>query len=224
MFNNQHFWPGLLFFTFLSISLQVSAQEPEDTIPKVNTTIILNKDTALRISSQSKAIDTSFKKAKSRAGKAALRSGIIPGWGQAYNKKYWKVPIVWGALAVPVVTFTYNLKWYDKTSYAYTVKYTKDTANYSNIDPELQPLSEESLQIYRNDFRRNMDYSILAFIIIWGLNVADAAVDAHLADFNVGEDLSLKIRPGHSQMGNTTGISVILAFRNSGPSSARIVR
>jgi Family of unknown function (DUF5683) len=95
------------------------------------------------------------------------------------------------------------------------VKFEKDTANFSNIDPELVPLSEESLRIYRNDFRRNMDYSILAFLLIWGLNVADAAVDAHLKDFNVGDELSLKIQPGHSPMGNTTGISIVLAFRNS---------
>ncbi len=215
MFKNQRFYSGVLVFIFLSVSFFISAQETEDTIPHLDTSAIQKKETIQKSASIPKPADTVKKKQRSNAGKAALRSAVIPGWGQAYNKKYWKIPIVYGALAVPVVTFTYNLKWYNKTRYAYTVKYTRDTANYDNIDPELQPLSDESLRIYRDDFRRNMDYSIIAFLIIWGVNVADAAVDAHLKDFNVSEDLSLKIHPGHSQMSNTTGISIILAFRNS---------
>src|SRR6187200_868591 len=62
-----------------------------------------------------KSADTTKKKERKPQAIAARRSAIIPGWGQIYNKKYWKLPIVYGALAIPVITFTYNKKWYDKT-------------------------------------------------------------------------------------------------------------
>ena len=174
---------------------------------KVTDSMVTVIDTSRR-SVVEKRADTTKKRGP--AGKAALRSALLPGWGQAYNKKYWKMPIVYGALAVPVVTFTYNLNWYNKTRYAYTVRVTKDTANYGNIDPQLLPLSEESLKLYRNEFRKNVDFSVIAFILIWGLNVVDAAVDAHLKGFNVNEDLSLHIKPGYSDLSNTSGLSVVL--------------
>jgi hypothetical protein len=120
------------------------------------------------------------------------------------------VPLVYGALAIPVYTFFYNKSWYEKSRYAYNVKYAEDSLNYGNIDPRLQPLSLESLRYYRNDFRRNMDYSVLAFLLLWGLQVVDATVDAHLKGFNVSDDLSLNFKAGLSPMANTNGISVVL--------------
>jgi|KBSMisStaDraftv2_1062788.scaffolds.fasta_scaffold01575_15 hypothetical protein len=150
------------------------------------------------------------KKKQRKPSQATIRSAIIPGLGQAYNKKYWKIPLVYGALAIPVYTFFYNKHWYEESRYAYTVKYTEDTANYKNIDPRLAPLSLESLRFYRNDFRRNMDYSVLAFLLLWGLQVVDATVDAHLKGFNVNDDLSINFKAGLSPMANTNGISIVL--------------
>jgi TM2 domain-containing membrane protein YozV len=160
-------------------------------------------------------------KKRSEAGKAAIRSAIIPGWGQIYNKKYWKLPIVYGILAIPVVTFSYNKTWYDKTREAYNIRYYNDTSVVSDlptdgIDPSLQPLSKESLQLYRNEFRQNVDFSVLAFLIIWGLQVADAAVDAHLKSFNISDDLSLKIKPMVSP-GRSAGVGLVLSFRDDKP-------
>jgi hypothetical protein len=169
-------------------------------------------DTVKAATKKAAADSAKQKKKRSEPGKAALRSAIIPGWGQAYNKKYWKLPIVYGALAVPVIAFNYNNTWYQKTREAYEIRYTKDTARYDEIDPSLQPLSTESLQIYRNEFRQNMDFSVLAFLIIWGLQVADAAVDAHLRSFNISDDLSLKVKPNLSP-GMSNGVSLILTYR-----------
>src|SRR5436305_9513791 len=73
--------------------------------------------------------------------KATIRSAIIPGWGQAYNHEYWKIPIVYGALAVPGSLFIYNNKWYQKTKDAYEILVNEDSARYSEIDPKLQGLS-----------------------------------------------------------------------------------
>jgi hypothetical protein len=138
------------------------------------------------------------KKERSIASKAALRSAILPGLGQIYNKKYWKVPIVYGLIAIPVSTFQYNSSWYNKTRYAYTVRALKDTANYKNIAPELQPLSDASLRLYRNEFRKNMDFSVLGLLVMWGLNVVDATVDGHLRKFDISDELSMDIRPNFS--------------------------
>lgn len=147
--------------------------------------------------------------------KAAIRSAIIPGWGQVYNRKYWKVPIVYGALGTTAGIFVYNLKNYKDTRFAYRVKYNMrvngtDSALFNQIKPILKPLSESSLRSYRDQFRRDIDYSVLFFIAMWGLNVVDAAVDAHLKGFDVSPDLSFKLKPGRSQMSGTTGLSLVM--------------
>ena len=146
--------------------------------------------------------------------KAAIRSAIIPGWGQAYNKKYWKIPIVYGALGTTAAVFSFNLTQYKRISYAYRLLVNRDTANYSKVDADLQPFmkmnASNDLRNYRNSYRKDIDYSVLVFLLFWGLNVVDATVDAHLKGFDVSDDLSLKIKPGFSPMSNTTGISLVL--------------
>jgi hypothetical protein len=171
-----------------------------------------------------KASDTLKKKEKKPQAKAAMRSAILPGWGQAYNKKYWKIPIVYGALSIPVITYRYNSNWYDKTREAYRIKLYNDTATVkldeSGIDPRLQPLSSASLKIYRDEFRQNIDFSILAFIALWGLQVVDATVDAHLRGFNVSDDLTMKVKPWSSPGFRSNGLSLVFHFRDGKPRTA----
>ncbi len=145
---------------------------------------------------------------------AAIRSAMLPGLGQIYNKKYWKVPIVYGGLGVSAGIFAFNIKWYNRTRYAYKVLFLKDTANFSKVHPKLKFLVDrnalDNLRSYRNQYRRDIDYSVLAFLLLWGLNVVDATVDAHLMSFDVSPDLSLIIKPGRSELANTNGLSVIM--------------
>lgn len=155
------------------------------------------------------------KKERSLAAKAALRSAMIPGWGQIYNKKYWKLPLVYGALAIPVSTIAYNLDWYKKCREAYNIRYFNDTSRVvpdlptDGIDQQLQPLSTQSLRLYRNEFRKNVDLSVLALLAVWGLNVLDATVDGHLRSFNVSDDLSLKLDPGPGFPGQTMSVGLV---------------
>jgi hypothetical protein len=148
---------------------------------------------------------------------AAIRSAMVPGWGQAYNKKYWKIPIVYAALGTSVGVFVYNLRWYKRTRFAFTTLTNKDTLNYGKIHPRLQAFVNSNdltyLQYYRNEYRRDLDYSVIAFLVLWGLNVVDATVDAHLKTFDVSPDLTFRVKPGFSEMGNTHGLSLILAFK-----------
>jgi hypothetical protein len=143
-------------------------------------------------------IKDTTRKVRSIASKASLRSAILPGLGQIYNKKYWKVPIVYGILAIPVSTFSYNSTWYKKTRFAYSARSDKDSTNDKLIAPELQPLATASLKLYRNEFRKGMDFSILGLLVLWGLNVADAAVDGHLKTFDISDDLSMRLKPNLS--------------------------
>lgn len=161
--------------------------------------------------------DTSAKKKHTPRG-AAIRSAIIPGWGQAYNKKYWKVPIAWAAVGIPAGLFVYNKKWYDRTRYALAVVANNSQSNpdsMSKVHDQLKPLvvrgQTSSLLNYRNEFRKNMDYSILFGLLLWGLNVVDATVDAHLRDFDVSEDLSLRVSPAVLP-GNVPGVSFVFTI------------
>ncbi len=149
--------------------------------------------------------------------KAGIRSAIIPGWGQAYNRRYWKIPIVYGALGVSGGVFVYNVNWYKRTRFAYKTLFNRDTANYQKIHPLLQGyvLNNDAagLQYNRNEFRRNVDYSVLVFLLLWGLNVIDATVDAHLRTFDVSPDLSLQLKAGYSDIAKTNGISLVFTFK-----------
>jgi hypothetical protein len=139
-----------------------------------------------------------------------MRSLILPGWGQAYNREYWKIPIVYGALGTAAGIYLYNNMWYKRSRDAYNSRVTNvDTAN---IYPRLKPLQTQSILSLRNSFRRDRDYSTLWFIIMWGLNIVDATVFGHLKDFDVSEDLSLKINPVINQ--NRTGLSLVLGFKS----------
>ncbi|HEV7780395.1 MAG TPA: DUF5683 domain-containing protein [Chitinophagaceae bacterium] len=191
-----------LFTTMFSFSQKPdSAAVKKDTIPAVTKKASTNK------------YDSAF--AAHSPKKAAIRSAILPGLGQIYNKKYWKLPIVYGALGTCAGVFFFNLGSYQDTKFAYKVKYNmrvlfKDSALYANIKDNLKPLSEESLRFYRNQYRRDIDYSALVFLILWGLNVVDASVDAHLKSFDVGPDLSLRFKPGYSELAKTSGLSLVL--------------
>jgi Family of unknown function (DUF5683) len=196
---------SIFVFLFLITGKLFSQDAPPDNKP------ILKKDSVVAASVKS---DTAKKKVHSPRT-AAIRSAIFPGLGQIYNKKYWKLPIVYGAMGIAGGVFIFNYSQYKDTRFAYTVKYNMrvyktDSAKYDKVRSDLKPLSEESLRYYRDQYRRDIDYSAIFFIVMWGLNVVDAAVDAHLKSFDVSPDLSLKIKPGYSDFAKTNGLSFIL--------------
>ena len=194
------------FFVALLLGMVFSQCYAQAKKTKADTTIQKKiKDTG-----NTKLLSDTVKKVRSIASKAALKSALLPGLGQIYNKKYWKLPLVYGALAFPISTFNYNRTWYRKTNFAYATRINKDTTNYPTIDAELQPLSSSSLKLYRNEFRKNMDFSVIGLLLLWGLNVVDATVDGHLRTFDISDDLSLKVKPVISNNLSTGGISLTL--------------
>ena len=153
---------------------------------------------------------------------ATRRSAILPGWGQAYNKQYWKIPLVYTALAIPVATYFYNDSYYKKTKFGYEAMYAAahgDSSLIPLIDPSVKnldgtPLSAGSYQNYRNSFRRNRDYSVLWFLIAWGVQVVDATVFAHLKQFDVSNDLSMDINPTFNPQTRTPALALTLSLKS----------
>jgi len=196
----------LFLFTvaFIFCGYFASAQVDSTSVKKDSTLL-------LKVTNAPKVVDTM---PRHNPRKASIRSAIIPGWGQLYNKKYWKVPIVYTALGIPAGLFFYNKKWYERTNYAYAVSLSPNPSpdSLSKVHPDLLPLVERnassSLVNYRNDFRKNMDYCVIFFLLAWALNIVDATVDAHLKEFNVTPDLSLRLKPVLSN--NNYGIGLVL--------------
>lgn len=162
--------------------------------------------------------------------KASLRSAILPGWGQIYNRSYWKLPIIYGALGTTAVIFKYNLKTYKELKFAYAARYKaalplqdsnstytgpyRDSTDYFKLEPKYRNTQNvDALRYNRDEFRRNIDYTVLVFTLFWILNVIDASVDAHLKSFDVSPDLGLQFKAGYSDMARTNGLSLVLTFK-----------
>lgn len=197
----------IFFFSMLIFCSTTRAQQRKDTL-------IFHSDTTAKISNKNLlSQDTSARKFNPRI--ATRRSAILPGWGQAYNHKYWKIPLIYGALGVTAGIFVYDLNLYKALRKAYTIRITGDSSQFSQIDPRFVPLSTESIRTYRNQFRQDLDYSVLVFLVFWGLNVVDATVDAHLKGFNVNDNLSLKFKPRFDPITKTAGLALIMTFKDT---------
>ncbi|NLA15942.1 MAG: hypothetical protein GX877_05325 [Bacteroidales bacterium] len=121
--------------------------------------------------------------------RATLYSALLPGLGQIYNGDYWKVPIVYGGLIACGYFWQYNGLQYKR----YKTMYNHAMANPPRYDGWMRP---EDLKWYRDTFRRFRDYSILATVLVYALNIIDANVFAHFQDFDISDDLTLRIEPG----------------------------
>ena len=163
---------------------------------------------------ESKGIEkiTDSAAAKYNPRKAILRSAILPGWGQVTNKKIWKVPVVYAALGTTTYIFFRNLRQYREAKDAYILATDNDPSNDNQIRQPYFAVKDqpERIRTFRNEVRQNVDYSVLFFLVFWGLNVVDAAVDAHLKTFDVSDQLSLQLKPGYSPLANTNGLSFVL--------------
>lgn len=200
MLNKKLFF-GILCFISISFS---SAQVEND-----STSIGLDKETVL--------IDNAFIEKKEidplRPSKAAFYSAILPGAGQFYNKKYWKIPIVWGAIGTGVYFYIRNDKQFDRYRDAYKRRlagFTDDEFSDANGNPLI---SNDGLIRAQQQFRRNKEVSLLVTIGLYALNIIDANVDAHLLQFNVDENLSLSPHYQYNQMENSGDLGLTLNFK-----------
>lgn len=127
-----------------------------------------------------------YNKDKHSPAVATIFSTLVPGLGQVYNKKYWKVPIVYGGLSTMIMLVDWNNRGYTRFRTAIKL-YPKDEFGGARKPDELL--------LYENAYRRNRDVAFVGLIGVYVLNIIDANVDANLYDWNIGDDLSFRVEP-----------------------------
>jgi hypothetical protein len=124
--------------------------------------------------------------------RATIYSAMLPGLGQIYNGDYWKLPIIYGGLLFMCYLVDFQSTQYNRYHTAYNLVSDDDP---TTVDEFNGRLTENKLQYYRDNSRRSRDYAILYTVLVYVLNIVDANVFATLHDFDVSDDLSLRINP-----------------------------
>jgi hypothetical protein len=122
-------------------------------------------------------------------GRAGLLSAVLPGLGQAYNGNYWKIPIIYSLFAGMYFIGEDNNFKYLKFKEAY--KIYDDGGTVPGINPAL---TKTDLKEYKDYYKRNRDLNVILGVLIYFMNILDASVDAHLMDYDISDDLSLRIK------------------------------
>ena len=171
--------------------------------------------------------------------KATMYSVMFPGLGQAYNKKYWKIPILYAGIGATIYAINWNTKNYKKYKSAFKdlSLYTdwkhrseestleeptsKSFENlYKTVDFETSSLAEDNhyktvFQNGKDSYKHDRDLSYIILVGVYVLNIIDAAVDAHFTNFNVNDDLTIRVEPAVSYSafsGNSLGFKCQITF------------
>jgi len=147
--------------------------------------------------------DTSEKAVKKlsnkQAHRAAAMSAILPGLGQAYNKKYWKIPFVYAALAGGIALFVLENNKYQVYHKELLLRYKYgDSSNVyinHNSNPSLMNFTTSDLNTQKLVYDKYRDFSVVGILIVYALNVIDASIDGHFKTFDVSDNLSLNVKP-----------------------------
>ncbi len=161
--------------------------------------------------------------------KASFYAAILPGMGQIYNKKYWKLPLVYGGIAATGYFIHFNSKYYSKYKSAYRDFIIQDPGNKSYLEfipPGLTESDvvggaydswfESALESKKQYYRRYRDLSYFIMAGVYMLQIVDAAVDAHFYNFSISDDLSMRISPAlmePSPVVETGGVGMQLNFK-----------
>lgn len=140
--------------------------------------------------------------------KAAFYSAVLPGLGQAYNKKYWKIPLVYGALGTSIYFYVDNNKKYHQYRDAYKSRLE------GSVTDDLAFLDNNRLIAGQKFYQRNRDLSALVTLAFYALNILDANVDAALIQFNVDENLSVRpiLYPNDVTLKTNVGLTFNYSF------------
>lgn len=191
----------LVFFVGLLPFVSFAQEETEEVEGIIDDKNIVVQDTAA-----SKPIDPL------RPSKAAFYSAVLPGLGQAYNKKYWKIPIVYAALGTGIYFYVDNNKEYKRYRDAYKRRlagFTDDEFYGSGSTPQI---SNDALIRAQRTTKRNQEISLLVTIGIYVLNIIDANVDAHLLQYNIDDNLAVKPHFDINEF-DTTNLGLTLGFK-----------
>lgn len=122
--------------------------------------------------------------------KAAFYSAVFPGGGQAYNKKYWKVPLAWAAVGIPTYFYLNNNSEYKSYRKAYKLRKTGLVDEFT-LDDGTELISLTGLERAQKTLRGNRDLSLLVVIIGYVLQIVEASVNAHLLQFDASDNITV---------------------------------
>lgn len=185
----------IIFLVSLFFVLQIHAQE-QDTL-----TVLNNNGRLLENEIVKEPYDPLA------PSKAAFYSAVIPGLGQAYNQKYWKIPIVYAGIGTGIYFYTSNKKEYNRFRDAYKRRLAGFT------DDEFQGIANETLIRAQRTSRRNMDVSLAVAVGFYLINIVDANVDAHLKQYNISDDLSLSPNVDFNSFQASTNYGLSLTYK-----------
>ena len=142
--------------------------------------------------------------------KASFFSAVLPGAGQAFNKKYWKIPIVYAAIGTSIYSYDFNQKRY----WDYRNAYKSRKAGYNNDEFQNLIIDDNRLLDGADFHKKNRDLSMVFIVGFYILNILDANIDAHLKQYNVNENLTLKpyLDNGTYFNSESVGLSLNLIF------------
>jgi len=191
---------SLLFIFSKQLQAQVT-----DTLQVPNNNAFVSKDTALT--------KTEKKKIYSGPRRATLLSAVLPGLGQAYNKKYWKIPLIYAGFGGLGYMFVVNNNQYN---YYRSNLIAENDADSTTLN--LTRYTSDQLQQQKIYYRKNRDFAAIGIALVYLFNIIDANVDAHLKTFDVSDDLSIRVDPWQniyrtaSGYGTSAGISLKITF------------
>ena len=156
--------------------------------------------------------------------KAAIYSAVLPGLGQAYNRKYWKIPIVYGGFAAFGYFINFNNENYRISKKAYLDLTDSDENTNSFMDlkyieyydltnPTMVERLEDGLIKRQDYYRRNRDLLVILTVAFYGLNIIDASVDAHFFDWDISDDLTMNWQPTFQQVNHQNLFSLNCTLR-----------
>ncbi|MDR2406807.1 MAG: DUF5683 domain-containing protein, partial [Bacteroidales bacterium] len=149
-----------------------------------------------QIQQDEKTLDTNtneHKKIKVHSPKkAGWMSAALPGLGQGYNKKYWKIPIVYAGFTGSGIGIYYFYNQYKIYRDEYRNRLNEKT---DLLDPKLASLGSDNINAIKQSYQRDMEIFIIVAVVWYFFNILDAVVDAHLMSFDISDDLSVYVAP-----------------------------
>ena len=124
--------------------------------------------------------------------RATIYSAVLPGLGQAYNHKYWKIPIIYGGFTALTYSYMFNDGKYSDYLHEYTKRMNKDSANFN---PAMKDYKNENILELKNSYQKSRELTVIGFVVLYALNIIDATVDGHLYAFDISDNLSMNINP-----------------------------
>jgi len=172
---------NIFFILFIFFATSIVAQESDSLFVKKENGLIIEETILVKEAYNPLAPAT-----------AAFYSAVLPGLGQAYNKKYWKIPIIYAGMGVGIYFYIQNDEEYQRFRDAYKSRLAGYTDDEFWGEGSTPIVSNERLIDAQKDATRDKNLSILVTGVFYILNIIDANVDAHLRQFNVNEDLTLE--------------------------------